>query len=98
MNVLTLVRSVDYCDDCLLTNILFTLSLDLFPIRQHDYCLIINTDNYKLRPTPLVLYFPYPWMERIFTITIDMAFVMYHQGINLSNISSHFYLPECEQN
>ena len=98
MNVLTLVRSVDYCDDCLLTNILFTLSLDLFPIRQHDYCLIINTDNYKLRPTPLVLYFPCPLIKRIFTITIDMAFVMYHQGINLSNISSHFYLPECEQN
>ena len=96
MNVFTLLRSVDYCDDCLLTNILFTLSLNLFPIR-HDYCLIINTDNYELRPTQLVVYFPYPLIKRIFTITIDMSFVMYHQGINFSNILSHLYLPECEQ-
>ena len=96
MNVFTLVRSVDYCDDYLLKNILFTLSLDLFPIR-HDYCLIINTDNYKLRPGRLVVYFPYTLTKRIFTITIDMPFVMYHQGINFSNILSHLYLPECEQ-
>ena len=96
MNVFTLLRSVDYCDDYLLTNILFTLSLNLFPIR-HDYCLIINTDNCKLQPTPLVLYLPYPSMKQIFTITIDMPFVMYHQGINFSNILSHLYLPECEQ-
>ena len=96
MHVFTLLRSVDYCDDYLLTYILFTLSLNLFPIR-HDHCLIINTDHYQLRPARLVVYFPNTLTKRLFTITIDMPFVMYHQGINFSNILSHLYLPECEQ-